>query len=161
MRVKTKSVQLYTFINPFTRTKYNKRSVLKRSLTDLNSESSFILTSCHTKVKEPSLTHYLLIAGGRIVWYMPFQRKLMLWEMKTTSSRIWTQIAVSISYDDIHYSTATEWRHRLDSNKMLEERVWEELQKDSSCCLEQIFEAAPCKTAGIRPLISHHTNYAW
>ena len=38
----------------------------KRSLTGLNSEFSFSLTSCLTKAEEPSLPYYLPIAGGRI-----------------------------------------------------------------------------------------------
>ena len=39
-------------------------SLFKRSLTGLNSEFSFSLTSCHTKAEEPSLSYYLPIAGG-------------------------------------------------------------------------------------------------
>ena len=31
----------------------------------------------------------------------------MLYEMKSVSSKIWTSVAVSISYDDNHYTTGT------------------------------------------------------
>ena len=31
----------------------------------------------------------------------------MLCEMQSVSSRIWTRVAVSISYDDNHYTTGT------------------------------------------------------
>ena len=44
---------------------------LNQSLTGLNSEFSFFKTGCHTKIKEPPLSYYLPIAGGRIVGYFP------------------------------------------------------------------------------------------
>ena len=47
----------------------------------------------------------LPIAGGRIIGFIPFQRVLVLCEMQSVSSRIWTRVAVSISYDDNHYTT--------------------------------------------------------
>ena len=50
----------------------------KRSLTGLNSEFSFSYTSCLTKAEEPSLPHYLTIAGGRIIGFIPFPRVLVL-----------------------------------------------------------------------------------
>ena len=79
----------------------------KRSLTGLNSEFSFSKTSRLTKAKEPSLPYYLPIAGGRIIGFIPFPRVLVLCEMQSVSSRIWTRVAVSISYDDNHYTTGT------------------------------------------------------
>ena len=33
--------------------------------------------------------------------------------MQSVSSKIWTRVAVSISYDDNHYTTATAWKWRL------------------------------------------------
>ena len=50
------------FTNPSARAGYDTRSIFKRSLTGLNSEFSFSLTSCLTKVEEPSLSYYLPIA---------------------------------------------------------------------------------------------------
>ena len=93
--------------NPSTRAGYDTRSILKRSLTDLNSEFSFSLTSCHSKAEEPSLSYYLPIAGGRVIGFIPFPRVLVLCEMPSVSSRIWTRVAVSISYNDNHYTTGT------------------------------------------------------
>ena len=81
--------------------------VSKRSLTGLNSEFSFSLTSCLTKAEELSLPYYLPIAGGRIIGFIPFPRVLVQYEMQSVSSRIWTRVAVSISYDDNHYTTGT------------------------------------------------------
>ena len=52
------------FINPSARAGYDTRSIFKQSLTGLNSEFSFSLTSCLTKAEEPSLPYYLPIAGG-------------------------------------------------------------------------------------------------
>ena len=71
----------------------------------MNSEFSFSKTSCLTKAEEPSLSYYLPIAGGRIIGFIPFPRVLVLCEMQSVSSRIWTRVAVSISYDDNHYTT--------------------------------------------------------
>ena len=54
---------------------------LKQSSTGLNSEFSFSYTSYQTMVKEPSLSCYLPIAGGRI-GFIPFPRVLALCEYK-------------------------------------------------------------------------------
>ena len=79
----------------------------KRSLTGLNSEFSFSWTSCLTKAEEPGLPYYLPIAGGRITGFIPFAKVLVLCEMQSVSSMIWTHVAVSISYDDNHYTTGS------------------------------------------------------
>ena len=55
---------------------------------------------------EFSFSYYLPIAGGRIIAFIPFPRVLVLCEMQSVSSRIWTLVAMSISYDDNHYTTA-------------------------------------------------------
>ena len=62
-----------------------------------------------------SQSYYLPIAGGRIIGFIPFPRVLVLCEMQSASSRIWTRVAVSISYDDNHYTTGTSigTRHYL------------------------------------------------
>ena len=78
-----KDHQLTIFTNPSARAGYDTRSIFKRSLTDLNSEFSFSLTSCLTKAEEPSLPNYLPIAG-----FIPFPRVLVLGEMQSVSSRI-------------------------------------------------------------------------
>ena len=85
----------------------------------MNSEFSFSSTSYLTEAEEPSLPYYLPIAGGRIIGFIPFPRVLVLCEMQSVSSRIWTRVAVSISYDDNHYTTGTSihihfivWYHR-------------------------------------------------
>ena len=51
------------------------------------------------------LPYYLPIAGGRIIGFISFPRALVLCEMQSVSSRIWTRVVVSISYDDNHYTT--------------------------------------------------------
>ena len=80
----------------------------KQSLTGLNSEFSFFETICLTKAEEPSLPYYLPIARGRIIGFIPFPRVLVLSEMQSVLSRIWTHVAVSISYDDNHYLLKTQ-----------------------------------------------------
>ena len=78
----------------------------KRTLRGLNSKFSF--SSCLTKAEEHSLSYYLPIAGGRIIGFIPFPMVLLLPEMQSVSFRIWTRVAVSISYDDNHYTTGKQ-----------------------------------------------------
>ena len=85
------------FTNPSARAGYDTRSIFKRSLTGLKSDFSFYYTSCLTKAEEPSLSYYLPIAGGRIIGFIPSPRVLVLYEMQSVTSRIWTPVAVSIS----------------------------------------------------------------
>ena len=98
---------LIIFTNPSARAGYDTRSIFKWSLTGLNSEFSFSLISCLTKAEEPNLSYYLPIAGGRIIGFIPFPRVLVLCEMQSVSSSIWTRVVVSNSYDDNHYTTGS------------------------------------------------------
>ena len=107
------------FTNPSARAGYDTRSIFKRSLTGLKSEFSFSLTSCLTKAEEPNLS-YLPIAGGRIIGFIPFPRVLVLWEMQSVSSRIWTRIVASNSYDDNHYTTG----QLLIGYRLYESQTW-------------------------------------
>ena len=106
-RLNLRHCHFILFTNPSARVGYDTRSIFKRSLTGLNSEFSFSQTSCLTKAEEPSLSYYLPIAGGRIIGFIPFPRVLVLCEMQSVSSRIWTRVAVLISSDDNHYTTGT------------------------------------------------------
>ena len=90
-----------------------QRSIFKLKLTGLNSEFSFFETSWLTKAEDPSLPYYLSIAGGIIIGFIPFLMVLVLCEMQSVSSRIWTRVAVSISYNDNHY-TKLPLRARAD-----------------------------------------------
>ena len=71
--------------------------------------------------EEPSLSYYLPIAGGRIIGFIPFPRVLVLCEMQSVSSRIWTRIAVFISYGDNDYTTGTS---TLDLLKVFLGKLW-------------------------------------
>ena len=95
------------FVNPSARAEYDTRSIFKRSLTGFNSEFSFSKTSCLTEAEEHSLPNYLSIAGGRVIGFIPFSSVLVLCEMPSVLSRIWTRVAESISYKDNHYTTGT------------------------------------------------------
>ena len=53
------------------------------------------------------MPYYLPIAEGRIIGFISFPSVLELCEMQSVSSRIWTRVAVSISYDDNRYTTGT------------------------------------------------------
>ena len=100
-------ISLTIFTNPPLGQDMTHGQFFKWSLTGLNSEFSFSWTSCLTKAEEPSLSYYLPIAGGRIIGFIPFTKVLVRCEMQLVSSRIWTHVAVSISYDDNHYTTNT------------------------------------------------------
>ena len=112
---------------PTARAGYDTRSIFKKILTGLNSEFSFSETSCLTMAEEPSLAYYLPVAGGRIIGFIPFPRVLVLCEMQSVSSRIWTRVALSISYDNNHYTTGT-------SNPFLLYMSF-----NSSCLLAQLY----------------------
>ena len=79
--------------------------------TGLKWEFFFSETTCHTEAKEPTMPYYLLITEERIVGFIHFPRILVLCEMQTSWSRVWTQAAGSTSYDDNHYTTSSseEW----------------------------------------------------
>ena len=47
-------------------------------------------------------------SGRRMVGFISFPRILVLCEMQSTSSRIWTRVTVSISYYDSHYTTSID-----------------------------------------------------
>ena len=100
-------VAIFYSSNPATQTRCDSRSIFKQSLTGLDSEFSFSKTGCLTKAEEPSLSYYLSIARGRIIGFIPFPRVLVLCEMQSVRSRIWTRIIVSISYDDNYYTMGT------------------------------------------------------
>ena len=108
-RIKSKMIRCLwiLFTNPSALAGYDTRSIFKRGLACLNSEFSFSKTSCLTKAEEPSLSYYLPIAGGRIIGFIPSPKVLVLCEMQSVSSRIWTRVAVFISYDDNDYTTGT------------------------------------------------------
>ena len=103
------------------------------------------LVSCLTKAEESSLSYYLHIARGRIIGFIPLPRVLVLCEMQSASSRIWTRTAVSISYDDNHYTAGTNnsyddaWGGHQRWNFM---PTWPQTQHRS---LHQVL--APCYTA--------------
>ena len=100
-------LSVFIFTNPSARAGYDTRSVFKRSLTGLNSDFSFSYTCCLYRAEEPSLPYYLPIAGGRIIGFIPFPRVLVLCEMQSVSSRIWTRVAVFISFDENNYTVGT------------------------------------------------------
>ena len=93
--------------SPFAWVEWETKAICKQSLTGLNSEFAFSLTGCQTKVKEPSLPYYLSIAGGRVIGFIPFPKVLVLCEMQTASTKIWTLAAMSISHNGNHYTLGT------------------------------------------------------
>ena len=92
---RSRTLTITIFTNPSARAGYDTRSIFKWGLTGLISEFSFS-TSCLTKAKDPRLSYYLPIAGGKIIGFIPFPRVLVLCEMQLVSFRIWTRVAVSI-----------------------------------------------------------------
>ena len=121
---------LYGFIQPLCRIQH------KWSTTGLNTEFSFSWIGCHSKVKEPALSYHLPIAG-----FIPFPRVLALYEIQTASSRIWTQVAGSIFYDDNYITTSTSSfvgrQTNLGEGKIINSNFQPMFQYDSvTCCVE-------------------------
>ena len=71
---------LCIFTYPTARAGCDAKSIFKRSFIKLNLEFSFSKTGCHIEVEEFSLTHYLPIAGAKIIGFIPFPRVLALYE---------------------------------------------------------------------------------
>ena len=69
-----KSIACIDLPNPAAREGCDTRVIFKGSLTGLNLEFSFSMTSCHTKAKELSFPYYLTIGGGRISWIHTFSK---------------------------------------------------------------------------------------
>ena len=67
--------------------------------------------------REPSQPYYLPNVEGRIVWFKTFPRILTRCEMKTASSRNWSRVKVSISYEDNHYTTSVNIHISIFVNK--------------------------------------------
>ena len=111
--------------NPSARVGCETRSILKRSLTGLNSEFSFSSTGYLTKPKDLRLPYYLPITGGRIIGFITYPRVLVLCEKQSVSSRVCTHVTVSISNDDNDYTTGTSMyvRHGKRESKADRKRM--------------------------------------
>ena len=108
----------YLFNNPTALAGWDTVSTFKQSLTRLDSEFSFSLTGCLIKTKETYLSYYLPLVGVRMRGFIHFSRELVISEMHWASFRIWTRVAISISYDDNHYTTETSlitWHVRVEA----------------------------------------------
>ena len=101
-----KSSKLYIFTKPSARAGYDSRSIFKQ--VSIQSFSSPRLVAS-PRLKEPSQPYYLSIAGGRIIGSIPFPRVFVLCEMQSASSRNWTRVVASISYDDHHCTMSTSF----------------------------------------------------
>ena len=82
-------------------------SASSRIWTHLMMSISFSKTGCITKAEEPSLHYYSPIARGKIIGFVHLGKVWVLCEMQSALSRIWTQVAVSISYDNNHHTMGT------------------------------------------------------
>ena len=51
------------------------------------------------------------------------------------------------------------WMHYMNANRAAEEKAWRQLHKNTASNIEQVLEAAPYKTAAVRPPTTHHKNY--
>ena len=102
------------FTDPSARAGYDTRSIFKRSLIGFEFRVFLLLDKLPHQMKNLVCPTILPLAGGRIIGFIPFPRVLVLCEMQSVSSRIWTRVAVSISYHDNHYATGTSmyWRYR-------------------------------------------------
>ena len=106
----TQPFLIIIFTNPSAQAGYDTWSIFNAEFNRfwIQSFPSPRLVASH-KAEEPSLPYYLPIAGGRIIGFIPFPRVLVLCEMLSVRSRIWTRVSVSISCDDNHYTTNTSF----------------------------------------------------
>ena len=51
------------------------------------------------------------------------------------------------------------WMHYIDANETYGEDAWRQLHKNTESNSESVMEAAPHKTAAVRPLTTHHEGY--
>ena len=98
---------MYVFTNPSAQAGYDTKSIFKWNLSGVTTEFPLSLTGYPTKAEETSLPHYLPIAWGRIIGFIPFQRVSVLCEMQSALSKILTHVAVSTSHDSNHYTMGT------------------------------------------------------
>ena len=88
-------------------------------LSEFNrSEFSFLSPRPVAIPRLKSLAYYLPIAKRKTIGFIPFPRVLALCEMPAASSRIWTLVPMSISYDDNHCTTSNSIKH-LYTTKIL------------------------------------------
>ena len=81
---------------------------LEQRKAGLNLQFSNCQFCCLTKAKEPSLPYYFSITGRRD-GFMTFLRTLVWSVTQTASSRIWTQVSDSISYDNNCYTNSMNY----------------------------------------------------
>ena len=94
------------FTNPTARAGYDTRSVFKRSLTGLNSEFPSPSLVALPRLKYQSA---LLFTHSRREnnWIHTFPKGISAMWNAISLVQVWTRVAVSISYDDNHYTTGT------------------------------------------------------
>ena len=112
-------IKISIFTNPSARAGYDSRSIFKRSLSGLNSEFSFSLTSCLTKAEELSLPYYLPIAGNFLnhlvteLWStVPSsftKKKKCFWLLPRHYSPVRTRIRLSCTFICAAFKSHTDW----------------------------------------------------
>ena len=66
----------------------------------------FLLLESSYHTKEPSLSDYSTIAGGRVVGFIPFPKIPAACNIQTATFRIWIQVTDSILHANNHYTTS-------------------------------------------------------
>ena len=94
------------FSNPSMQAGWDTRLIFKWSLAGLNSEFLSSRPVVIPSLKSPVSDTFLPIVWDRIIGFIPYLMVLVLCEMQTALTGIWTQVALSIYHDDIHYTTS-------------------------------------------------------
>ena len=105
-------IYIYIYINSSAQAGCDTRSLFKRSVTECNFLSGvfrvhLLLDWLPNKGWRISLSYYLPIVRRGIIGFIPFLRVLVRYEMQSASSKVWTCVVVSITYDDNYYVTDT------------------------------------------------------
>ena len=88
--------------------------VFKQREASLYLKFSFSLISCLTKAEKTSLPYYLPITRRTRVGFILFPRLLAWTDMRSASSKIWTRVISSFSYDCNHYSKCVSFLATYD-----------------------------------------------
>ena len=133
------------------------------STIGLNSDFFFSLTSCYINVKEKSLPNNL--AGGRIVWLIPFLKIFSLCEMQRATCRFWTRITTLISCNNNHYVTSAsklivQWLVILYYFKILVKLKIRSIQCSFNTCCCLLSYRAHLSLVDLTPLLGMQTVYS-
>ena len=99
-------IYIYIFANPSAQTGWDTRTIFNQSLTGLKFKAFLFLDLLLNQGSRTQSALLLTRSWRKNNWIHTFP-EWYFYEMQSASSRIWTRINGSISYDNNHYTTGT------------------------------------------------------